>query len=175
MGRLTIVGLGPAGPELITPQTRAAIDAADRVWLRTTRHPAAAGIEAPSFDDVYEVADTFADVYAEITARLAADVAATDGSTVYAVPGSPLVLERTVELLRAEADADRLDVEILPAISFLDAVWSALGIDPIEAGVRLVDGHVFATAAAGQTGPLLVAHTHANHCVFLLCVSQGHH
>ncbi len=28
--------------------------------------------------------------------------------------------------------------------------------------MRLVDGHEFATAAAGQTGPLLVAHTHAN-------------
>jgi tetrapyrrole methylase family protein/MazG family protein len=28
--------------------------------------------------------------------------------------------------------------------------------------VRLVDGHEFATAAAGETGPLLVAHTHAD-------------
>ena len=88
---------------------------------------------------------------------------AADGSVVYAVPGSPLVLERTVELLRAEGDAGRLDLDILPAVSFLDAVWAGLGIDPVEAGVRLVDGHVFATAAAGQTGPLLVAHTHANH------------
>ena len=47
-------------------------------------------------------------------------------------------------------------------MSFLDLVWARLGIDPIEAGVRLIDGHRFATAAAGQTGPLLVAHTHAN-------------
>lgn len=163
MGRLTIVGLGPAGPELITPQTRTAIDTADQIWLRTARHPAADGIDAPSFDDVYEAADTFADVYAEITARLVAHVEAADGSVVYAVPGSPLVLERTVELLRAEGDAGRLDLDILPAVSFLDAVWAGLGIDPVEAGVRLVDGHVFATAAAGQTGPLLVAHTHANH------------
>lgn len=161
MGQLTIVGLGPAGPELITPQTRAAIDAADRVWLRTSRHPAAAGIDAPSFDDVYEAADTFADVYVEIAQRLIADVEAIDCSVVYAVPGSPLVLERTVELLRAEAG--RLDIEILPAVSFLDAVWARLAIDPVEVGVRLVDGHVFASAAAGQTGPLLVAHTHANH------------
>jgi len=40
--------------------------------------------------------------------------------------------------------------------------WAALGIDPVEEGVRLIDGHEFATAAAGLTGPLLVAHTHAN-------------
>ena len=47
-------------------------------------------------------------------------------------------------------------------MSFLDVAWAKLGIDPVEAGVRLVDGHEFATAAADQTGPLLVAHTHAN-------------
>ena len=40
--------------------------------------------------------------------------------------------------------------------------WARLGIDPVETGVRLVDGHEFATAAAGTTGALLVAHTHAN-------------
>lgn len=164
MGRLTVVGLGPAGPELITPQTHAAIAAADRVWLRTSRHPAADGIDAASFDEVYEAADTFADVYAEIAARLIADVTTDeDLAVVYAVPGSPLVLERTVELLRAAADAGRIELDVLPAVSFLDTVWARLGLDPVEAGVRLVDGLAFATAAAGQTGPLLVAHTHANH------------
>jgi tetrapyrrole methylase family protein/MazG family protein len=40
--------------------------------------------------------------------------------------------------------------------------WARLGIDPVEAGVRLVDGHEFATAAAGATGALLITHTHAN-------------
>ena len=33
---------------------------------------------------------------------------------------------------------------------------------PVEAGVTLIDGHEFATAAAGVTGPMLIAHTHAN-------------
>ena len=49
-----------------------------------------------------------------------------------------------------------------PAMSFLDVAWARLGVDPVEAGVRLVDGHEFATSAAGERGPLLVAHTHAN-------------
>ena len=47
-------------------------------------------------------------------------------------------------------------------MSFLDVAWARLGIDPVEAGVQLVDGHDFATAAAGVTGPLLIAHTHAD-------------
>ena len=45
---------------------------------------------------------------------------------------------------------------VLPALSFLDLAWARLGVDPVAAGVRLVDGHRFATEAAGVTGPLLV-------------------
>jgi len=51
---------------------------------------------------------------------------------------------------------------VLPAMSFLDVAWARLGIDPVESAVRLIDGHEFAAAAAGATGALLVAHTHAN-------------
>ena len=76
------------------------------------------------------------------------------GRVVYAVPGSPLVAERSVELLRADG---RVEVEIRPALSFLDLAWARLGIDPLAAGVRLVDGQRFALTAAGQRGPLLVA------------------
>ena len=99
----------------------------------------------------------------EITDRLIAE-AHEHGEIMYAVPGSPLVLERTVRYLRERcADgATGIELEILPAMSFLDVAYARLGIDPIEAGVRLVDGHDFATAAAGERGPLLVAHTHAN-------------
>ena len=41
---------------------------------------------------------------------------------------------------------------MLPALSFLDVAWARLGIDPVEEGVRLVDGHEFAPAAAGAPG-----------------------
>jgi tetrapyrrole methylase family protein/MazG family protein len=47
-------------------------------------------------------------------------------------------------------------------MGFLEIAWARLGIDPVENSVRLIDGHQFATAAAGLTGPLLVAHCHAN-------------
>ncbi len=164
--KITAVGLGPGDIGLLTPQTRSAIAAASRVFLRTRRHPAAAFVSGRSqpvfsFDEVYERADRFDDVYEEIVNTLISETEA--GALVYAVPGSPLVLERTVELLREAADAGRVELEILPAMSFLDAVWAALQIDPVEEGVRLVDGHLFATAAAGESGPLLVAHCHARH------------
>jgi tetrapyrrole methylase family protein / MazG family protein len=158
-GRVTIVGLGPGGPQYVTQQTLDAIASHPHRFIRTTRHPSASLVgEATSFDDVYEVADTFADVYAEITERLVA--AATEhGEILYAVPGSPLVLERSVRHLGKDP---RVECVVLPAMSFLDVAFARLGIDPVEAGVRLIDGHEFATAAAGDHGPIFVAHTHAN-------------
>ena len=158
-GHVVVVGLGPGGPEYVTHQTLDAIAGHAHRFIRTTRHPSAALLgEATSFDEIYEAADTFADVYGEITERLV--LAATEhGEILYAVPGSPLVLERSVRHLMAD---HRVRCTVLPAMSFLDIAFARLGIDPVEAGLRLIDGHEFATAAAGDHGPMFVAHTHAN-------------
>jgi tetrapyrrole methylase family protein/MazG family protein len=156
---ITVIGLGPGGDEHITTETLRAIADHQHRYLRTSRHPSAHLLgAASSFDDVYERAGTFDDVYAEI-AELLVEAAAQHGSVLYAVPGSPLVLERTVRRLRTD---DRVGLRVLPAMSFLDVAYDRLGIDPVEAGVRLIDGHDFATAAAGYGGPMLIAHTHAN-------------
>jgi tetrapyrrole methylase family protein/MazG family protein len=156
---VTIVGLGPGGHEHITVETVRAIERIPHRYLRTGRHPSADLVpDAVTFDHVYETADRFADVYATIVTELVA--AATEhGEILYAVPGSPLVLERSVRSLVADG---RVECTVLPALSFLDVAWARLGIDPVEAGVRLVDGHEFATAAAGATGALLITHTHAD-------------
>jgi tetrapyrrole methylase family protein/MazG family protein len=112
---------------------------------------------ATTFDHLYEEADRFADVYTAIADALV-EAAAAAGEVMYAVPGSPWVLERSVRHLLADG---RASVDVVPGLSFLDLAYARLGIDPIEAGVRLVDGHEFAAAAAGERGPLLVAHAHA--------------
>lgn len=159
MSRIVVVGLGPGSPDHVTVETLAAIDRIPHRYLRTSVHPSASLVpDAVSFDDVYEAADRFEDVYAEIAERLVAAAHAHD-EILFAVPGSPLVLERTVRRLRTDA---RVELDVLPAMSFLDVAWARLGVDPVEDAVRLVDGHEFATAAAGHTGALLVAHTHAN-------------
>ncbi|HEY6530662.1 MAG TPA: MazG family protein, partial [Acidimicrobiales bacterium] len=75
-------------------------------------------------------------------------------------PGSPAVAERTVELLVAD---DRVELEVVPALSFLDLAWVRLGVDPVAQGVRVVDGHRFAVEAAGERGPLLVAQCDSAH------------
>jgi tetrapyrrole methylase family protein / MazG family protein len=157
---VVVVGLGPAGPDLTTLGATARLASLDRWKLRTRRHPAADPYaDRPSFDELYESAATFDDVYDAIAEDLVAD-ALRHGEVGYAIPGSPFVLERAVAILLAD---ERVEVEVVPGMSFLDLAWAHLGVDPVEAGVRLVDGHRFAIDAAGATGPLLVAHCHANH------------
>ena len=160
MPRIVVVGLGPGHHDLIPAGALAAIDAIEHRFLRTTVHPSAdLVVDAVSFDHHYEEADTFDEVYRRIVTDLLV-AAETHGTILYAVPGSPRVLERTVDLLDLEAGAGRVDLEVIPAMSFVDLAWARLGIDPYEQGVRLVDGHRFDTAAAGERGPLLVAHCH---------------
>jgi tetrapyrrole methylase family protein/MazG family protein len=151
---VVVVGLGPAGPALLTA---AALDAIERIpvrILRTSRHPSACALpQATSCDDLYDQASSISDVYAGIVERLV--VAAVEhGEVLYAVPGSPWVAEASVGLL---VDDSRVEVEVLAGLSFLDLVWDRLKVDPLAAGVRLVDGRRFAVEAAGERGPLVVA------------------
>ncbi len=161
--RLIVCGLGPGSRSYRSRQTEEILASGLPVFLRTSRHPdAELAVGQRSFDYLYERAETFEDVYDRI-AELLIDQALQSGDVVYAVPGSPLVLERSVRKLRDEVAARPGDVELqlLPAMSFLDVAWSRLAVDPVDEGVRLIDGHRFASQAAGQPGPMLVAHTHA--------------
>ncbi|MCU1351155.1 MAG: putative MazG family protein, partial [Acidimicrobiales bacterium] len=158
--RVVVVGLGPGDPALVTAGTVAAIAATPIRFLRTERHPSALLVaDATTFDHHYESADSFDAVYRRVVDDLIA-ASAVHGEVLYAVPGSPRVLERTVDLLAAAAAEGRIVLDVLPAMSFVDLAWVRLGIDPLEDGVRLVDGHRFAERAAGERGPLLVAHCH---------------
>ncbi|HEX7442877.1 MAG TPA: MazG family protein [Acidimicrobiales bacterium] len=159
--RIVVLGLGPAGPDLVTTGTMDRLARAERRVLRTTRHPAASVVAgADSFDHVYEQEADLASVYLRIVDELVAMAEALpDGvELAYVVPGSPVVAEHTVELVvqRAATRPD-LDVEVVPALSFLDLAWVRLGVDPVTASVRVVDGQRFAVEAAGERGPLLVA------------------
>src|SRR5690606_9488512 len=88
---VVVVGIGPAGPDLVTAGVTAAIGRAPVRFVRTTRHPSASIVEsATSFDALYEQAAVIEDVYTGIVEALV--TAATEhGEVLYAVPGSPVV------------------------------------------------------------------------------------
>src|SRR5580704_11417689 len=90
------------------------------VRLRTRVHPAAeAFVDVVSYDDLYESAETFEALYQSIATDLIELARRAPGAeVVYAVPGSPTVAERTVELLVASSDVTTV---IEPAVSVIDA------------------------------------------------------
>ncbi|MCU1427349.1 MAG: MazG family protein [Actinomycetia bacterium] len=155
-GLVVVVGLGPAGAEFLLPIARDAIVHATSRYARTTRHPAIAdlagdGVDFVTFDALYDAGDDLDSVYGAIADALC-DAAAREGEVLYAVPGNPVVAERTVGLLR-ERD---VDVQIVPGLSFSDLAWSRVGVDPMRGG-RVLDAHEFSVSAAGAGGPLLIA------------------
>jgi tetrapyrrole methylase family protein/MazG family protein len=155
--RVDVWGLGPADASLIPAGLLDAVTSAPTI-VRTLRHPAASALPDTviTCDDLYESADTIEDVYVAIVDRVVAH-APSEGSVLYVVPGSPLIAEHTVELLRARDD---IEVVIHPALSFLDLAWARLGVDPFASGARLVNGHEF---TLGQGGPTLVAQADSAH------------
>jgi tetrapyrrole methylase family protein/MazG family protein len=159
--RVVVVGLGPAGPELCNSATLEAIERVPVRFVRTNRHASVGvlGDDVVSFDDLYERAASFDEVYRGVVEALV-QAAVEHGEVLYAVPGSPRVAERSVQLLAADP---RVDTDIVPALSFLDLAWVRLGIDPLDEGVRVVDGRSFAVDAAGSRGPLLVAQCDSRH------------
>lgn len=156
-GRVTAVGLGPAGADLVTPAARRALGEAADPLTRTAAHPAVAelrdeGLILRSLDHHYESSSSLAATYAGIVDDVLG-VAERDGRAVYAVPGNPVVAERTVALLRDRLGAG---LTVVPGLSFADVAWARLGVDPSD-GARVVDGHSFAVDAAGVSGPILVS------------------
>ena len=78
------------------------------------------------------------------------------GSLFYAVPGHPLVAEQTVQWLVEAEREGRVQLEIVGGQSFLDPIFNALRIDPIE-GFQLLDGTMFKRDDVHMSQHVLIA------------------
>jgi tetrapyrrole methylase family protein/MazG family protein len=150
---ITIVGLGPGAPRLLTREAWELLTAADEIWLRTVRHPTVAHLPPHltlhSFDDLYESADDFAVLYRTIATRVM-ELGRRPAGVLYAVPGHPLVGESTVLHILAHARTEGLEVRIVEGLSFVESALTLLEIDGLE-GLQVHDG---IELAAGHHPPL---------------------
>lgn len=145
---ITIVGLGPGDPDLLSREAWRVLSTAGEVWLRTRRHPVVPGLpDGPvyrSFDHLYEAHETFADVYTAIADRVI-ELGRRDGGVVYAVPGHPLVGETAVLQILTRASREGLSTRVVAGISFIEPMLTALELDPFDAGLQIVDAEILAT------------------------------
>lgn len=137
---INVVGLGPGDPGLISRRVWELLTNPNvTVVLRTARHPAAAAlreaqVKFSTYDELYTAESEFSKVYQ----RIADAVLSLPGEVVYAVPGSPLVAEATVPLLRQEAEKCGRAMRIFPAVSSIEAVCCELELDPTR-GIAVLD------------------------------------
>jgi tetrapyrrole methylase family protein/MazG family protein len=141
-GGITIVGLGPGSFQLLTVETWDLLRSSKSIYLRTAKHPTvdelrARSVAFSSYDSFYEEKANFDEVYQSISADIVAR-AVKGEQVIYAVPGSPLVAERTVGIIRQLAAEQQVAVRIVPGMSFLEVLYTRLGIDPIS-GITVLD------------------------------------
>ncbi|ETI70700.1 bifunctional methyltransferase/pyrophosphohydrolase YabN [Neobacillus vireti] len=146
--KIEIVGLGAGDLEQLPVGVYKKLLQAPQLFLRTKEHPVIPelekeGLSYTSFDSVYEKYDQFEAVYEEI-ARTLLNLAHTE-AVIYAVPGHPLVAERTVQLLLEYGPKEEVEITIGGGQSFLDALFASLKIDPVE-GFQLLDGTALASS-----------------------------
>ncbi|ABW20169.1 MazG nucleotide pyrophosphohydrolase domain-containing protein [Alkaliphilus oremlandii] len=142
MGKLTIVGLGPGGKEHLTLAIYEAMKNHTNIYLRTEQHPVVPylkemGILFHTFDGAYDRYETFEEVYQHIADTVLQEAKSKD--VLYAVPGHPFVAENTVQLIIEGCKEHHIEREVYPAMSFVDAMFMALEVDPVD-GFQLIDG-----------------------------------
>jgi tetrapyrrole methylase family protein/MazG family protein len=141
---ITIVGLGPGDPGLLTREAWGVLEGAPEVWLRTREHPAVVSLARPdrlhSFDDQYALGDDFEAVYRAIVDQVLA-LGSRAGGVIYAVPGDPGVGEATVQAIVRQAG---VPVRIVHGISFIEPCLAAVGRDAID-GLHVADALALAS------------------------------
>ncbi|MFD0717135.1 nucleoside triphosphate pyrophosphohydrolase [Paenibacillus sp. GCM10027626] len=150
---ITIVGLGSGEADQLTLGVWRLLQNASERYVRTANHPmmklfAEHQLTYTSFDYIYEQMESFPDVYEAIAVSLMERAkasgqesapAAENQPVIYAVPGHPMVAERTVQLLRERCPQEGIELTVVGGESFLDQAFIRLGFDPIE-GFQLLDG-----------------------------------
>jgi tetrapyrrole methylase family protein/MazG family protein len=161
-GEIVVIGLGPGRWDDLTIEARDLLLSAPRVLCRTLRHPTVdtlrerrPDVAIESFDALYDSAESFAALYPAMVAELLSR--ATQGEPViYAVPGHPLLGEESVRLLRSEAPLHGIEVRVVAGLSYLEPVCAALGLDPLERDLQLLDATRLADISpAAMMGALL--------------------
>ena len=159
MGSIKVIGLGPGEFGYITMECWQLLEKGQHIYLRTKKHPTVAeiarrGVEFETYDDFYEQAESFEQLYNAIADDLIKN-AQSGLDLVYAVPGSPMVAERTVVLLREKVQGTDVTLEILPGMSFVEVLYGKLGIDPID-GLTIIDAEDFASLPVDMPTGLVV-------------------
>ena len=155
MREITVIGVGPGDPALLTLQAADALRGAGRLVLRTAQHPIAGwltaqGIVWTSLDELYDRYEDFDDMHRAMAKRLWR--MAEDGPVAFAVPDGGN--DGAVDQLRLLKPEDGM-LTVLAGVSRMD---SCLADAPLGAsgGIRVIPAQSLTAASLQPALPLLV-------------------
>ncbi len=130
---ITIIGLGPGDPALLTCQANELLQDIPEIYLRTRNHPVVASFPADlriiSFDHLYEEGASFEEVYERIVDKIIT-LGKRKSGVVYGVPGHPFFAEATSPEITRRAQEDDIPVTVIEGLSFVESIHGLLRIDP---------------------------------------------
>jgi tetrapyrrole methylase family protein/MazG family protein len=132
MPGVTIVGLGPGSPDLLTVEASHVLTAAAEVHTRAAHHPALATLPPSTAVIPLEAPP-------EATVQALLELGRRREGVVFAVPGHPLLADATAAALVDACRRESLACHVVAGVSLLEATCEALNIDAVAAGVQLVD------------------------------------
>jgi tetrapyrrole methylase family protein/MazG family protein len=163
---ITLLGLGPGNPDLLTRQAWHLLENISEIYLRTKQHPVVggfpAGLQTHSFDYLYEQEGSFENVYTQIIERVL-ELGLQPEGVVYGVPGHPFIAEATGPEIAVRANEAGIPLKIIDGLSFLEPVMTALKVDPLP-HTALVDALELAIAHVPPfppSAPAIVAQLHS--------------
>ncbi|MEN8171737.1 MAG: SAM-dependent methyltransferase, partial [Chloroflexota bacterium] len=145
---ITLLGLGPGDPQLITRQAWDILNTVPEIYLQSSRNPLAdqlpAALQVNVFDHLFEADAQTIDIYQQIAEQVLILGSRPEG-VVYAVPGHPLIANPDCAVILRAAREGGIPVRVIEGLSFLGPVCSALGIDPLP-HTGLIDALTLASA-----------------------------
>lgn len=134
-GGITLLGLGPGDPVMITREAWGWMSEIEVLHLRTRMHPTVANLpdhlQLVSFDEIYEAEESFGVVYDAIVTEILR-LGKTPKGVTYAVPGDPFVAEATCPEISRRAKAEDIPLQVIDGLSFLEPTFRLLGLEPFS-------------------------------------------
>jgi tetrapyrrole methylase family protein/MazG family protein len=134
---ITVVGLGPGHPDLVTRQVWRLLEQAQEIVLRTGRHPVVqdlpSGLKVTTFDALFEGSTTIDDAYQAMLEALI-ELGGRQQGVIYGVPGDPDIGDAVVAALRTRLPELGIPLHILHGVSYVEPTLrmaNAGGVDGI--------------------------------------------
>jgi tetrapyrrole methylase family protein/MazG family protein len=137
---ITIVGLGPGEPDLLTMEAWQVLQSAHEIYLQTRKHPIVEALPSSivihSFDDLREHPGAL-EVDKEIASHILG-LGTREEGVIYAVSGHPFFGDASVPPILTLAEEHDLPIRVVEGLSRVEPLCTRLRLDPQD-GLQLTD------------------------------------